>query len=156
MKGNATARAVFGPPGASRCLWGAGVAGGTGVALRLLLVGVGGAAAHAGAGMQRVWVLLVLAPLIEEAVFRAGLQEALLRRWNAPLWANVFTALAFGLAHAAVRGDAAGFAVAVPALLIGAVYGRWRQLRLCVALHAAMNALWLTWGLIGPAAQFGH
>ena len=155
MKGTATARAVFGPPGASRQLWGVGGAGGTGVAL-LLLAGVGVAAAHAGAGMQRVWVLLVLAPLIEEAVFRAGLQEALLRRWNAPLWANVFTALAFGLAHAAVRGDAAGFAVAVPALLIGAVYGRWRQLRLCVALHAAMNALWLMWGLIGPAAQFGH
>ena len=152
MKGTATARAVVGPPGASRHLWGDGVAG---VAL-LLLAGVGVAAAHAGAGTQRLWVLLVLAPLIEEAVFRAGLQEALLRRWNAPLWANVFTALAFGLAHAAARGDAAGFAVAVPALLIGAVYGRWRQLRLCVALHAAMNALWLTWGLIGPAAQFGH
>ena len=152
MKGTAIARAAVGPPGASRHLWGAR---GAGVTL-LLLVGVGVAAAHAGAGMQRVWVLLVLAPLIEEAVFRAGLQEALLRRWNAPLWANVFTALAFGLAHAAVRGDAAGFAVAVPALLIGAVYGRWRQLRLCVALHAAINALWLAWNLIGPAAQFGQ
>jgi hypothetical protein len=43
----------------------------------------------------------------------------------------------------AVRGDAAAFAVALPALAIGLVYSRWRQLRWCVALHAAMNAAWL-------------
>jgi membrane protease YdiL (CAAX protease family) len=107
------------------------------------------AAAWAGADLQRVGVLLFLAPLAEEAVFRAGLQEALLRRWDAPVVCNAVTALAFGLAHVIARGDAFAFAVAVPALLIGAVYGRWRQLRWCVALHAGMNAVWL-------AANLGH
>jgi membrane protease YdiL (CAAX protease family) len=114
------------------------------------------AAAWAGADLQRVGVLLFLAPLAEEAVFRAGLQEALLRRWDAPVVCNAVTALAFGLAHVVARGDASAFAAAIPALLIGAVYGRRRQLRWCVALHAGMNAAWLAWNMAVPAANLGH
>lgn len=115
----------------------------------LVLLAIGVAATAAGVGAQRVWMLLVLAPLLEEAVFRAGLQDRLLRRAR-PVWhANLLTALAFGLAHAALRGDPWAFAVALPALLIGRVYERTRQLRLCVALHAAMNALWLVGQLAG-------
>ncbi|KQQ88078.1 JDVT-CTERM system glutamic-type intramembrane protease [Massilia sp. Leaf139] len=97
---------------------------------------------------RRLLMLLVLAPLLEEAVFRAGLQEALQRRWR-PQPANAVTALAFGLAHALARADAAAFAAALPALLIGAVYARTGRLRYCVALHAAMNALWLRWSMAG-------
>ena len=104
------------------------------------------ALAAAGHGLPRMVMLLVLAPLLEETVFRAGLQEALLRRWHRASWlANVATAAAFGLAHALVRSDSAAFAVAVPALLIGALYQRTGRLRYCVVLHAAMNALWLAW-----------
>lgn len=88
-------------------------------------------------------VLLLAAPLLEEAVCRAGLHEALLRHGAAAWMANGMTAAAFGLAHVAARGDAAAFTVALPALAIGLVYGRWRRLRWCVALHAAMNAAWL-------------
>lgn len=100
----------------------------------------------------RLAMLLVLAPLLEEAVFRAGVQEALLRRWHSrPYLANAVTAVAFGLAHAAVRADAAAFAAALPALLIGAVYQRSGRLRHCVVLHAAMNAAWLGWSMTGAA-----
>lgn len=145
MRATANARAVFDLVGARQRLWG------TMVALALLGVGV----ASAGAGVQRWWVLVLLVPLAEEAVFRAGLQEALLRRGSTPLAGNVLTALAFGLAHVAVWGDVAAFAVTAPALLIGSVYGRWRRLRFCVALHAAMNALWLARSLMGPAWNIG-
>lgn len=89
------------------------------------------------------FVLLIAAPVLEESLFRAGLHEALLRHGRAAWLANVLTAAAFGAAHVAVRGDAAAFAVALPALAIGLVYSRWRRLRWCVALHAAMNAVWL-------------
>lgn len=123
------------------------------LALSLLLAAM--LATSSGAGLGRVAVLLVFAPLAEEAVFRAGLQEALLRRQGSALVANGLTALAFGLAHVLVRGDAGAFVVAAPALLIGAVYGRWRRLRLCVALHAAMNAVWLGWAAVGPATPWG-
>jgi membrane protease YdiL (CAAX protease family) len=123
------------------------------VAAGLLLAGT--VANAAGVGVQRLWVLLVLAPLAEEAVFRAGIQEVLLRRTVAPAVANLLTALLFGLAHALLRADAAALAVVLPALLIGAVYERGRRLRVCVALHAVMNALWLGWGLAGMAS-LGH
>lgn len=98
----------------------------------------------AGHGLQRLAVLLLLAPVLEEAVFRAGLQEALLRRWHGlPLPANAVTAAAFGLAHVIMRGEAAAFAVVLPALLIGAIYQRTRSVTACAAMHAAMNGLWL-------------
>lgn len=104
----------------------------------------------AGQGLQRLAVLLVLAPLFEETVFRAGLQEALLRGWHAlPHAANAVTAATFGFAHAIVRSDAAAFGVALPARLIGAVYQRTGRLQLCVALHTAMNAAWLVWSMAG-------
>ena len=108
-------------------------------------------AVSAGPGAQRAWILLVLAPLAEEAVFRTGLQEHLLQRLRTPMVANGLTALAFALAHVATRGQWASFAVFVPALLIGAVYERWGRLRLCVVLHTSMNALWLVWSLPGAA-----
>lgn len=96
---------------------------------------------------MNVFVLLLAAPLLEEAVFRAGVQEALLRHGRGLLLANAATALLFGAAHVAARGDATAFAVALPALALGWVYQRTRRLRWCVALHAAMNAAWLafTW-----------
>jgi len=107
-----------------------------GLAALCLLVTRGPLTSHAA-------VLLVLAPITEETVFRGGLHESLLRRLRSRLAANVLTALAFGLVHVAVRGHAAAFAVAAPALLIGLVYGRTRTLWPCVVLHAAMNAIWL-------------
>lgn len=119
-------------------LWlamGAVVAGLAGLALR------GGASASTW-GLWLLWVGLV--PLLEEAVFRAGLQEALLRHGLRPGWANGCTALCFTACHVLLRGAGwASWAVVVPAWLLGVVYGRSRRLRGCVALHALMNAGWI-------------
>ena len=115
----------------------------------LALVWVADAATQAGVSTGRVALLLIVAPLAEEVLFRAGLHETLLRRAVAPWLANVATALAFGVLHAALRGDVAALAVALPALLTGALYQRTRRLRHCIALHAAMNALWLAAGVAG-------
>lgn len=89
---------------------------------------------------------LLLAPLLEETVFRGGLQEWLLRRLTPPLLANVLTALAFAAAHAGVRHDAAAFWLVVPALGLGALYQQRRRIRWCVVSHAALNLLWLAFG----------
>lgn len=108
-------------------------------------------------GWQRLAALLMVAPILEETVFRAGIQEALLRRWQGlPHLANTVTALAFGASHALVRGDPAAFAVALPALLIGAVYQRTGRLLNCMGLHAAMNAAWLAWSMAGPGLSGGR
>lgn len=33
--------------------------------------------------------------------------------------------------------------VVFPALLIGSAYNRWQRLHICIAMHMAMNALWI-------------
>lgn len=94
--------------------------------------------------------LLLLAPLLEEIVLRAGLHEALLRRWPAhgrctghALAINAATACVFAAAHMVLRGGPLAALTAGPALLIGLVYQRWRRLIPCIALHALFNASWL-------------
>lgn len=91
----------------------------------------------------RTGVLLLVAPLTEELVFRAGIHECLLRRLHSPKVANALVALGFVFGHVVVRGNLTAIAVALPALLIGAVYERWRMVWPCVVLHAAMNVIWL-------------
>ena len=92
--------------------------------------------------------LLLLAPVAEEVLFRAGLQDALARHLSgrihaAGFAANAITALAFAAAHLLIRpGPLAGLTL-LPALLIGHVYQQRRQLAPCIALHASFNAIWL-------------
>ena len=106
----------------------------------------------AAALLPPAWcVLVVVAPWAEEAVFRAGVQESLVRRLSglivaAPLVANVLASLAFAAVHVAIRGQAAAWAVLLPALLIGAVYQQRRRIGACVALHAICNLSWLRAG----------
>jgi hypothetical protein len=108
------------------------------LALWALVAAPSAAGRHAG-------LLLVLAPLLEETLFRAGLQEELLRRWGArhATAAGGCTALAFAAAHLAVRPCALAALTFLPALAIGVVYARTRRLAPCIALHAAANAVWL-------------
>ncbi|MEP7102298.1 MAG: JDVT-CTERM system glutamic-type intramembrane protease [Burkholderiales bacterium] len=92
--------------------------------------------------------LLLLAPILEELIFRCGLQETLLRKraCAAPggaALANIVTAACFALCHFAVVPGALSALTALPALAIGWIYQRTRRLAPCVAAHVAMNALWL-------------
>jgi uncharacterized protein len=89
--------------------------------------------------------LLLLAPLLEEWVVRAGLQEWLIRRDRqgtparrlAPL---AVSTLAFGLLHAGAGGSAA-LRVLGPGLLMGLLYQYRRDWRQCALLHCGLNAL---------------
>jgi membrane protease YdiL (CAAX protease family) len=97
-------------------------------------------------GAHDAWtvvLLVVLAPVLEEVVFRAGLQESLLRRGLAPVWTNVLCAAAFAVLHGLTRSWLLAAWVIPPALLLGALYARTRTLGAVVALHAAMNFIWL-------------
>lgn len=131
-------RAIARPPTG----WGAAAAAVFAALLLVALLAPAVAGLAPDLGAMRLLTLLVLAPVLEETVFRLGLHETLLRRgWR--LWgANATVAAAFGLAHALVQG-APGAWAALPALLIGLSYGRNRRLAPCVILHAAMNLAWL-------------
>lgn len=117
---------------------------------RLLALLSLGLAVACGAPATRALVLLAVAPVLEEVVFRAGLQEFLLqgRRGHLAISAhaaNLLTALAFAAAHVAARPGLLTVLTFVPALLVGALYQRRRRLAPCIALHAAFNAFWLMW-----------
>ncbi len=96
-----------------------------------------------GTDWRRGFVLLLFSPVVEEIIFRRGLQELLLsRRWSG--WqANLVVAATFALAHWALRGSLEAVAVVLPAILVGALYERWRRLAPCVLAHALMNGVWL-------------
>ena len=92
--------------------------------------------------------LLLLAPVAEELLFRAGLQDALSRHLSgriraAELAANTATAMAFTAAHMLMQPGLLAGLTLLPALLIGRVYQRRRRLAPCIALHASFNAIWL-------------
>lgn len=109
-------------------------------------------ARQAGLGLQPTtckpgsgFILLVLAPLAEEIIFRRGLHAwlatRLTRMWHGVSLPNLLVALLFGLLHALRHGSAAMLLTALPALLIGLAWERsGRQLRVAVAVHAWYNA----------------
>jgi uncharacterized protein len=90
---------------------------------------------HSAASLFR---LLLLAPLLEEWIMRAGVQEWLMRRGCHAVLVFGVPALAFSLLHVA-SGWQATAAVFVPGLAFGLVYRRWRDWRLCALVHALCN-----------------
>lgn len=118
---------------------------GTAPALAVVLIALAGLVGHAP---WTALLLLVIAPVLEEVVFRAGLQEALLRRHIHSPTSTVGTAMAFALMHGLTRSWLLAGWVFVPALVLGALYAHTRRLGPVVVLHSAMNLVWL-WA--GPA-----
>ena len=107
-----------------------------------------------------VWFrLLLLAPLLEEWVVRAGLQEWLIdavargpavppaRSMSgmsaAPALPVLASAAAFGLLHLG-SGWPAALAVTAPGLVLALIYQRGRDWRCCALVHGAFNLFALT------------
>ncbi|MDH4418650.1 MULTISPECIES: type II CAAX prenyl endopeptidase Rce1 family protein [unclassified Acidovorax] len=102
-------------------------------------------------GAWMTWALLG-APLLEETVFRLGLQAQLERRLvvaaqpslrrHATAWAGVAAAAAFASVHAPQHGWAC-VAWLVPGLALAALWTGTRRLAWCVGAHAWFNlCLW--------------
>ena len=91
---------------------------------------------------------LLAAAVLEEAVFRAGLQQWLMERsWGGLrvgvlTAANAASAAAFALAHGLSRSWLLALGVVGPALLLGWLFERRQSLAICVAVHALMNGAW--------------
>ncbi|WP_158218380.1 CPBP family intramembrane glutamic endopeptidase [Roseateles puraquae] len=88
-----------------------------------------------------VLMVCVIAPLVEEMLFRGLILRSFLRQYPRG-HAILGSALLFGAAHLNVYQFAAGTLIG---LLLGWLYERTRSLWPCMALHAAYN-LSVTWG----------
>ncbi|MES1926294.1 JDVT-CTERM system glutamic-type intramembrane protease [Salinisphaera sp. T31B1] len=98
-------------------------------------------------GLQALWLMAGLMPVLEEVVFRFGLHDCLAARWSArvgPLTlANAITAVVFGMCHLWTHPPAWALATVLPALVFGWAYERHRRLAAPVLLHAGYNAVYL-------------
>lgn len=96
--------------------------------------------------------LVVGAPVVEEVIFRLGLQQELLQRLQPDsAWlANGITALVFSVAHAMSHSPVMALLTLLPALFIGHFYQRSRRLAPCIALHAFFNVIWLALPGLNP------
>ena len=103
-----------------------------------------------GALSWHVALLLVLAPIAEELVFRSGLQEQLLRMGSRPGVANLLTAGMFAIAHGLSRSWTLALFVFAPGCLLGAVYQQRREVLPCIAAHCSMNLIWFALSATSP------
>jgi membrane protease YdiL (CAAX protease family) len=91
-----------------------------------------------------LFTLLVLAPIAEETVFRFGLHNWLLTKFEARIGAvslaNLLVALTFGVLHALNHGTTLMLLSAVPALMLGWLWeSSGRRLLVPVLVHAWYN-----------------
>lgn len=154
---SACATASSSAPAAWRPLAAAALAGPPGAVLAVMLARAGGVdGAAPGRDAATLLLLLVVAPVLEETVFRAGLQSWLQRRAVggrrvAGLDAAVLlTALAFAAAHLVHAPPLLAAMVFVPGLAIGEVYRRIGRLRPVIVLHAWYNGCLLAAAALLP------
>ena len=93
----------------------------------------------------------VLAPILEEALFRGILLRSFLAQYER--WAAIsFSALFFGAAHMNVYQFVLAFWLG---LILGWLFERSRSLIPCIALHAAVNS-WVVFTEVGRKANIGQ
>lgn len=80
--------------------------------------------------------IVVLAPIVEELLFRGGMQGHLLRRWKNPMWAIIIPALVFGAIHG---NPAQSFFAFILGLVLGWVYYRTGSLLPGMLMHFINN-----------------
>jgi membrane protease YdiL (CAAX protease family) len=99
---------------------------------------------------------VVMAPIVEEIVFRGFIQTGLTRAWGRPWWAIALTSIIFTAIHAGVvPGES--FAFVAPTLLalslaMGFAYERTGSLIVPIAIHITFNAFNFALALWGPAS----
>lgn len=92
------------------------------------------------------WLLVIVAPIVEELAFRGALQTLLLcshagkLRYGAISGANALTASAFGLTHVWANGDPVGLLTFFPGIVFGFFRERYRGVPPAIVLHSYYNA----------------
>jgi membrane protease YdiL (CAAX protease family) len=88
-------------------------------------------------GLSSIVLVSILAPVIEELLFRGIILRSFLRQYS-PSRAIVYSAVVFGFAHMNIHQFVIAFVIG---LVIGKIYERTRSLIPGMLLHAAYNAV---------------
>jgi membrane protease YdiL (CAAX protease family) len=103
-----------------------------------------GLQAHECRDIPVYFKLLLWGPVVEELVFRAGIQTWLTRNTGHAFLANCTTSFLFGLAHYAFSTHIASWLVVLPSMVLGWVYTTTNSIALVIALHAIFNFSFIT------------
>jgi uncharacterized protein len=87
--------------------------------------------------------LLLWGPVVEELVFRAGLQKWLTRQTVGLHWANAITSSVFALMHYALSANPTSLAVFIPSIALGWIYQKTNSLAWAIGLHVFFNLVFL-------------
>ncbi len=88
--------------------------------------------------------LLLWGPIVEEIVFRAGLQKHLMGHFHNHWVPNGITSVAFSLAHFLLMGNAASLMVFLPSMCLGYVYQYKGKIMWPIGLHIGFNFIFVT------------
>ena len=94
---------------------------------------------------ELLWIALIY-PVLEEYVFRGGLQAALYRNtrlgksWLGISLANIVTSIAFAAMHLVNQTALWAMLVLFPSLVFGWMRDRYDKLHACITLHIIYNA----------------
>ncbi len=84
-----------------------------------------------------IWSAVLLAPVLEEILFRGIMLDGLLKRYS-PAKAIIWSAVLFGIVHLNPAQSVGAFALGLP---LGWLYYRTGSLLPCIALHFVNNAI---------------
>jgi len=94
---------------------------------------------------------VVLAPMVEELLFRGLVQPSLARKLGSEWKAILLTGLFFGLIHVPLYQTMP--ALVFFGIVLGYAYAKTRSLTLAIFIHAVFNAKTILWSLLGAAAN---
>jgi membrane protease YdiL (CAAX protease family) len=87
--------------------------------------------------------LLLWGPIVEEMVFRAGLQRRLMGYFHNYWVANGATSVAFSLMHYVLSPHVGSLLVFVPSLVLGWLYQNTGKVAWNIGLHSIFNMLFI-------------
>lgn len=93
---------------------------------------------------------VVLAPFVEELLFRGLVQPALARKLGSQWKAILLTGLFFGIIHVPLYQTMPSLVFF--GIVLGYAYAKTRSLTLVILIHAVFNAKTILWSLLGTAA----
>jgi membrane protease YdiL (CAAX protease family) len=89
--------------------------------------------------------LLLWGPIVEEIVFRAGLQRRLMGYFHNHWTANGIASVAFSLMHFVLSPNVGSLMVFAPSVILGWVYQYTGKVAWSIGLHSAFNLLFISY-----------
>lgn len=87
--------------------------------------------------------LLLWGPVVEELVFRAGLQKWLVQKTTRVHVSNCISSTVFALMHYGISGNLLSLAVFLPSLALGWAYQTTNSIAWAMGLHMLFNLVFL-------------